>query len=192
MRGDGARAGRGDALLELGQLRGQRGLVADRGGQPPHQPRDLGARLDEAEDVVDEQQHVAAHLVAEVLGHGQGGQPHPEAGAGRFVHLAEDEDGLGEDAGLGFISRHRSLPSRERSPIPAKTEPRVLLDARRMSSMMSTVLPTPAPPNMPALPPSTRGASRSMTFMPVWKTRVEVVWARRGGAGRWMGQRGPG
>ena len=30
-----------------------------------------------------------------------------------------------------------------------------------------TVLPSPAPPNSPALPPRTSGVSRSMTLMPV-------------------------
>ena len=35
--------------------------------------------------------------------------------------------------------------------------------------MMSTVLPTPAPPNIAALPPFTSGASRSITLMPVRK-----------------------
>ena len=45
------------------------------------------------------------------------------------------------------ISCHRSLPSRERSPTPAKTEyPLCSLAMFRISSMMMTVLPTPAPP----------------------------------------------
>jgi hypothetical protein len=39
-----------------------------------------------------------------------------------------------------------------------------------ISSVISTVLPTPAPPNSPALPPRSRGASRSMALMPVSKT----------------------
>src|SRR5437016_6058931 len=38
-----------------------------------------------------------------------------------------------------------------------------------MSSWMSTVLPTPAPPKRPILPPRTYGAIRSMTLMPVSK-----------------------
>ena len=45
-----------------------------------------------------------------------------------------------------------------------------------------TVLPRPAPPNSPALPPRTNGVSRSMTLMPVSKTSVferEVVELRR-------------
>ena len=45
------------------------------------------------------------------------------------------------------ISCHRSLPSRERSPTPAKTEkPSCAVAMLRMSSWMMTVFPTPAPP----------------------------------------------
>ena len=78
-------------------------LVADRGRHPPEQRRDLGARLGEAEDVVDEQEDVAALLVAEVLGHRQAGQGDALARAGRLVHLAEGEGRLGEDARLGHL-----------------------------------------------------------------------------------------
>src|SRR5438128_1834354 len=69
-RGDRALARGGDPLLQLAHLGLERGLVADLRGHPPEQRRDLGAGLHEAEDVVDEQQHVLA-LVAEVLGHRQ-------------------------------------------------------------------------------------------------------------------------
>jgi hypothetical protein len=36
-----------------------------------------------------------------------------------------------------------------------------------MSSIMFTVLPTPAPPNRPTLPPLANGQIRSITLMPV-------------------------
>jgi hypothetical protein len=49
---------RGDALLQLTHLRGQRRLVAHGAGHAAEQRRHLGARLREAEDVVDEEQHV--------------------------------------------------------------------------------------------------------------------------------------
>ena len=78
----------------------QRRLVADRRGHAPEQGRDLGARLDEAEDVVDEEQHVLAALLAEVFGHRQPREGDAEAGAGGLVHLAEDEHRLVDDAGL--------------------------------------------------------------------------------------------
>ena len=59
--------------------------------------------MDEAEDVVDEQKHVLAHDVAEVLGHGQRRQPHAETGAGRFVHLPEHHGGLVDDPRLAHL-----------------------------------------------------------------------------------------
>ncbi len=52
------------------------------------------------------------------------------------------------------ISSQRSLPSRERSPTPQKADsPECSSAMLRMSSWMRTVLPTPAPPNRPTLPP---------------------------------------
>jgi hypothetical protein len=69
----------------------------------PEQRGHLGAGLHEAEDVVDEQQHVLAALVAEVLGHRQAGQRDAHARPGRLVHLAEDEHGLVDHARLGHL-----------------------------------------------------------------------------------------
>src|SRR5829696_1818499 len=99
-RGHRALPGGGDALLQLTHLGLQGRLVADLGGHAPQQRGDLRAGLHEAEDVVDEQQHVLAALLAEVLGHGQAREGHAHTGAGRLVHLAEDQDGLLEHAGL--------------------------------------------------------------------------------------------
>ncbi len=102
-RRDRALLGRGDPLLEAGHLGGKVGLVAHRRRHPAQQRGDLRASLGEAEDVVDEEEDVAALLVAEVFGHGQAGQGDPLAGAGRLVHLTEREGRLGEDAGLGHL-----------------------------------------------------------------------------------------
>ena len=53
-----------------------------------------------------------------------------------------------------FISSQRSLPSRERSPTPQNADrPSCSAAMARISSWISTVLPTPAPPNRPTLPP---------------------------------------
>ena len=82
----------------ISRLQGR--LVAHGGGHAAEERRHLGARLHEAEDVVDEEQHVLAALVAEVLGHRQAGQADPQAGAGRLVHLAVDERRLLDDAAL--------------------------------------------------------------------------------------------
>ena len=85
--------GRRDPLLELAHLGAQRRLVADRARHAAEQRRDLGAGLDEAEDVVDEEQHVLA-LVAEVLRHRQSGEPDAQPCPGRLVHLPVDERDL--------------------------------------------------------------------------------------------------
>ncbi len=98
-RGDGSALGRGDALLQLAHLGLQRRLVTNLRGHPPEQRGDLGAGLDEAKDVVDEQQHVLT-LVAEVFGHRQAGEGDAHARAGRLVHLAEYEHRLVEHARL--------------------------------------------------------------------------------------------
>ena len=103
-RGDRALLGRRDPLLEVAHLGGQRRLVAHGRGHAAEERGDLGAGLREAEDVVDEEEDVAALLVAEVLGHRQRRQAHALAGAGRLVHLAEDHDGLVDDARLGHLT----------------------------------------------------------------------------------------
>ena len=94
-RGDGALLGGGDALLQLAHFGGQVGLVAHGRRHAAQQRRDFRAGLGEAENVVDEQQHVLAFLVAEVLGHGQAGQAHAQARSGRLGHLAVDQGALG-------------------------------------------------------------------------------------------------
>ncbi len=86
------------------------------------------------------------------------------------------------------ISAIRSLPSRLRSPTPAKTDtPACSWATFRISSWMMTVLPTPAPPKMPILPPFLNGQMRSMTLRPVSNTSTSVdCWSNAGGA-RWIG-----
>ncbi len=56
----------------------------------PRSADSFGAGLREAEDVVDEEEHVLA-LVAEIFRDGQAGQADAGAGAWRLVHLAEDQ-----------------------------------------------------------------------------------------------------
>ena len=84
----------------------------------------------------------------------------------------------------------RSVPSRVRSPTPANTDtPPWFWATRRIISVMSTVLPTPAPPNRPILPPARYGVSRSMTLMPVSNICLRGSSSSKGGASRWMSQR---
>mmetsp|Transcript_7769 Transcript_7769/g.19833 ORF Transcript_7769/g.19833 Transcript_7769/m.19833 type:complete len:236 (+) Transcript_7769:903-1610(+) len=87
-----------------------------------------------------------------------------------------------------IISWYRSLPSRVRSPTPPKTEkPPCALAMLLMSSMITTVLPTPAPPKRPILPPLGYGSMRSITLMPVTRISCSVDWSTNSGASLWIG-----
>ena len=98
-----AAVGGGDALLQLAHLGRQRGLVADRARHAAEQRRDLGAGLREAEDVVDEEQHVGALGIAEVLRHRQARQGDAQTRSRRLVHLAVDERRAVDHARLGHL-----------------------------------------------------------------------------------------
>ena len=89
--GDRTILGGGDSLLEISHLGGKGGLVTDGAGRTAKKRRDLGSRLRETEDVIDEEENVLVLLVAEILGHGEGGQGHAETRSGRLVHLTVDE-----------------------------------------------------------------------------------------------------
>ena len=99
-RGDGAGIGVGDALLQPRQLGAHRGLIAQTRRHLPHQAGHFRAGLNEAEDIVDEQQHVAVLVVPEILGHRQRGMAHAEPAARRLVHLAEDHHHVRQHAGF--------------------------------------------------------------------------------------------
>ena len=94
-RGDRALVGRGDALLQVAHLGGQGRLIAHGRGDTAQQRRHFRAGLGEAEDVVDEEQHVLAFDVAEIFRLGEAGQRDAGAGARRLVHLAVDQGALG-------------------------------------------------------------------------------------------------
>ncbi len=94
------RLGRRDALLQLAHLVGQGGLIADGARHAAEEGGDFGAGLHEAEDVVDEEQHVLTAHLAEVLGHGEAGEAYTQTRARRLVHLAEDQRRLVDHARL--------------------------------------------------------------------------------------------
>ena len=108
-RRDRALLRRRDALLELAHVGRERRLVADGRRDAAEQRRHLGARLREAEDVVDEEQHVLALFVAEVLGDGERREADARARARRLVHLAEHERRLVEHGGAVRELRVRHL-----------------------------------------------------------------------------------
>ena len=85
-----------------------------------------------------------------------------------------------------FMSRYSSSPSRHRSPIPQKMlTPFWCSIMLWIISVSNTVLPTPAPPNRPALPPRSSGTSTSMTLIPVSKISDLVERRASGGGARW-------
>ena len=58
-----------------------------------------------------------------------------------------------------------------------------------ISSSMFTVLPTPAPPNRPILPPLANGQIRSITLMPVSSSSTDGDSSSNLGAGWWIERR---
>merc|ERR1712047_211758 len=68
---DGSLLGGGDTLLHGTHVSGQGGLVTDSRGDKTEQGRHLRTSLGEPEDIVDEEQHVLALLVTEVLSNSQ-------------------------------------------------------------------------------------------------------------------------
>jgi hypothetical protein len=88
---DRAGAGGGNAFLQLAHLGRQGRLVAHCRRHTTQQGRHFRARHREAEDVVDEEQHILA-LVTEVFGHRQSRKSHAQTHAGRLIHLAVDHD----------------------------------------------------------------------------------------------------
>ena len=85
--------GRCDALLQLAHLGAERRLVTDGRRHAPEERRHFGPRLRETEDVVDEEQHVLAFGIAEVLRDRQARQRHAKTGARRLRHLSVHQRG---------------------------------------------------------------------------------------------------
>ena len=186
--GDRAGARRGDALLQLPHLGRERRLVADGARHAPEQRGDLRACLDEAEDVVDEEEHVLA-LLAEVLGHRQARERDAQAGAGRLVHLAVDERDLVEHARLLHLEVEVVALAGALADAGEDRDAACAFATLWISSMIVTVLPTPAPPKRPTLPPLMYGAIRSMTLIPVSKTSTDGFRSRKAGGSRWIDHR---
>ncbi len=57
----------------------------------------------------------------------------------------------------------------------------------RINSIMLTVLPTPAPPNNPTLPPFANGHTKSITLIPVSNNSSEAACSAKEGAARCIG-----
>ena len=93
--GNGTLLGGGDTLLHLTHIGGQSWLVTDSGWNTTQKGRYLGTGLGEAENVVNEEQHILTLLITEVLGDGQTSQGDTGTGSWGLVHLTVDEGDLG-------------------------------------------------------------------------------------------------
>src|SRR5579862_503020 len=82
---------RGDSLLQLADFRVEVGLITYRGRHAAEQRRYFRARLNEAENIVDEEEHVEVFFIAEIFGDCQAGQADAEPGAGWLRHLSVDQ-----------------------------------------------------------------------------------------------------
>ena len=137
-RGDRALARRGDPLLQLTHLGCERRLVADGARHAAEQRRDLGAGLDEPEDVVDEEEDVLP-FVAEVLGHREAREPHAQAGAGRLVHLAVAEGDLVDHVavfGLGLAHLEQQVVALARALADAREDRDAAVLAREVRDQL--------------------------------------------------------
>ncbi len=103
-RGDRSFGRGGDPFLQVSHVGRERRLIADRRGHAAEKRRDFRARLGEAEDIVDEEQHVLA-LVAEILGDGEACQPDAGARPRRLVHLTKDHGAFGALGGAAMFAR---------------------------------------------------------------------------------------
>ena len=96
--GDGSVSGRGNALLQFAEIARQRRLIAGSRRHPSKQSGNLAAGLHKAENVINEKEHIFVAFIPEMFGHGKPGERHTHPHAGRFVHLAEDQCGFGQNA----------------------------------------------------------------------------------------------
>ena len=101
--GNGSLGGGGNTLLEATHVRGKSGLVTDGGGNTSEKGGHLGTGLGEAEDVVNEEEHILALLVTEVLGNGETGKGDTGTGTRGLVHLTVHESGLGSVGRAGLL-----------------------------------------------------------------------------------------
>ena len=93
-RGDRTLGRGGDAFLQRTHVGRERRLIAHRRRNTAEQRRHFRTGLREAEDVVDEEQHVLA-LIAEIFRDREAGQADAGARARRLVHLAEHQRAFG-------------------------------------------------------------------------------------------------
>ena len=104
--GNGTLGGGGNTLLEHTKILSEGGLVTDGGGNTAEKGRHLGVSLGEAENVINEEEHILALDITEVLGHGEGGLGNTGTGTRGLVHLTVDQDALGLAGKVNDLGLH--------------------------------------------------------------------------------------
>jgi hypothetical protein len=99
-----------DALLQFADFRIEVRLVTNGGRHAPEQRRYFGARLNEAENIIDEQQDVQVLLIPEVFRNREARQSDAQARPGRLGHLSVNQRRAGflriagdDDPGFGHF-----------------------------------------------------------------------------------------
>lgn len=103
--GNGSLGGGGDTLLHETHVDGEGWLVTDGRWDTTKQGRHLGTGLGEAENVVNEEEHILSLDITEVLSDSEAGKGDTGTGSRGLVHLTEDQGDLGlslevDDLGL--------------------------------------------------------------------------------------------
>ncbi|MPC09777.1 hypothetical protein E2C01_002395 [Portunus trituberculatus] len=94
-RGDGTLLSGGNTFLHATHVSSQGWLVTHSRWDTTQQGRHLRASLGEAEDVVDEEQHILSLLVTEVFSNSQSSQSHTGTGTWGLIHLTVHQGYLG-------------------------------------------------------------------------------------------------
>ena len=187
-RRDGPAAGRGDALLQLTHLVGQRGLVSHRRGhaaqqvdtsEPAWVNRKMLSMNSSTSWFCSSRKYSAMVRPTE-------GDPHTSAR--RLVHLDRTPARCPWSTLASASSTQRSLPSRVRSPTPANTDAAEvagdavdhLLDEHRLADTGAA--------EQGDLAATDVGVSRSTTFRPVSSISVRASSRRMAGGLRWIDQ----
>jgi peptide chain release factor 1 len=103
--GNGSLGGGGNTLLHETHVDGEGWLVTDGRWDTAKKSGHLGTGLGETENVVNEEEHILALLITEILGNGETGKSDTGTGSRWLVHLTEDKCDLGlaikvDDLGL--------------------------------------------------------------------------------------------
>jgi peptide chain release factor 1 len=92
--GNGTLKSGGNTLLKHTEIGSKSGLVTDSGGDTTKKGRHLGTSLSETENVINEEKHILALLITEVLSNSKTGKSNTSTSTRGLVHLTVDKSSL--------------------------------------------------------------------------------------------------